>query len=79
VEENMTLGELLATLAGNEALCITVIETVEEVDNVIIRFEASGYEALDSTLLDRVVSEVTIIAASGILSGEKKITVKVIR
>ena len=73
----MTLGELLATLAGNEALCITVIETVEEVDNVIIRFEAAGYEALDTDLLAKTVSEVKILGSAGILSAEQRITIKV--
>ena len=73
----MTLGELLATLAGNEALCITVIETVEEVDNVIIRFEAAGYEALATDLLVKTVSEVKILGSAGILSAEQRITIKV--
>ena len=75
----MTLNELLAALVDNENLNIEIIETVSEEDNVIIEFEAPGYEALSSELLARTVDKVKIIAQTGVsLNNEMKITVKVI-
>ena len=75
----MTLNELLAALVDNENLYIEIIETVSEEDNVIIEFEAPGYEALSSELLARTVDKVKIIAQTAIsFKNDMKITVKVI-
>lgn len=71
----MTLNELLTTLAENEGLNVEVVETVSEADNVIIDFDASGYEALSAELLAREVEKVTINSQSSIVIG---ITIKVI-
>ena len=67
----MTLNDVLEALSNNEMLCIEVIETVEQKDNVIIEFDAPGYEALSAELLSRTVKEITINADSLVMAGMK--------
>ena len=71
----MTLNDLLVTLAANVGLGIKVVETVSEAENVIIEFEAPGYEALNAELLARNVEVVTINTSSTITTG---MTIKVV-
>ena len=65
----MTLNELLAALSNNEMLCVEIIETVEEEENIVIEFDAPGYEALSAELLARTVSEITINTQASIVAG----------
>lgn len=71
----MTLNDLLVTLATNIGLGIKIVETVSEKENVIIEFEAPGYEALNAELLARNVDKVTINTSSTITTG---MTIKVV-
>lgn len=67
----MTLNDVLAALSNNEMLCIEIIETVEETDNIIIEFDAPGYEALSTELLARTVSDIIINTQASIVAGVK--------
>lgn len=67
----MTLNDVLAALSNNDMLCIEIIETVEEADNIIIEFDAPGYEALSAELLGRTVSDIIINSQASIVAGIK--------
>ena len=61
----MTLNQLLTAMAGNAN---TNIALVDSDDSAMITFNASGYASIESDLLSRTVSTITI--------GQKAITVK---
>jgi len=52
----MTLRSLLESLADNEMLNIQIKDS----ENVLIEFDAPGFESLSNELLSRTVSKVTI-------------------
>lgn len=61
----MTLNQLLTAMAGNTSTNIALIDSD---DSAMITFNASGYANIESDLLARTVSTITI--------GQKAITVK---
>ena len=71
----MTLNELLAALANNEMLSIEIVKTENEKENVLIEFEASGYEQLSAELLASTVSEIRISSEVSIMTG---VTIKIV-
>lgn len=61
----MTLNQLLTAMAGNTNTNIALIDSD---DSAMITFNASGYASIESDLLSRTVSTITI--------GQKAVTVK---
>lgn len=53
----MTLDQLSVTIASNTSLFVTIIDSVGD---VVVKYNAPGYEALDAELLAKTVSKVTI-------------------
>lgn len=53
----MTLAQLLATLDDNASLMVTLVDSSA---NNLIKFNAAGYEAVDSATLARTVNKITV-------------------
>ena len=59
----MTLSQLLTTLANNEKLFITL---QDKSANKLITFNATGYEAVESDLGERVVNAIVVDTPSAV-------------
>ena len=55
----MTLSDLLVTLANNQKLYITL---TDKESNVLITFNAAGYESVESDLGTREVKKITVVS-----------------
>lgn len=60
----MTLSELLAALANNQKLCITLADT-EGVE--MITFNAPGYESIEGDLGSREVKRIKIASQTSVV------------
>lgn len=57
----MTLTDALASLAGNLNLNVSLVDSD---DTEMIRFNAAGYQNIESDLFSRIVDSITINSSS---------------
>jgi len=57
----MTLTDALASLAGNLNLNVSLVDSD---DTEMIRFNAAGYQNIESDLFNRIVDSITINSSS---------------
>lgn len=57
----MTLTDTLASLAGNLNLNVSLVDSD---DTEMIRFNAAGYQNIESDLFSRIVDSITINSSS---------------